>query len=172
MQNEDNISERLWQYIDGNCTPEEKTTVEKLLQENSTWRENYQALLQVQQLLQQSDLEAPSLRFTKNVMEHITRQNITPATKNYINYNIVRGLAAVFIGIVLVFVIYAFFQVKFDFAPAREKSLIPEHNFDLSVIFNNDWVNAVLLLNMILGLFLLDQFLTAKKRKYLQKRHH
>ncbi len=172
MQNEDNISERLWQYIDGNSTPEEKTTVEKLLQENSTWRENYQALLQVQQLLQQSDLEAPSLRFTKNVMENIARQNITPATKNYINYNIVRGLAAVFIGIVLVFVIYAFFQVKFDFAPAREKSLIPEHNFDISVIFNNDWVNAVLLLNMILGLFLLDQFLTAKKRKYLQKRHH
>ena len=172
MQNEDNISERLWQYIDGNSTPEEKTTVEKLLQENSTWRENYQALLQVQQLLQQSDLEVPSLRFTKNVMENIARQNITPATKNYINYNIVRGLAAVFIGIVLVFVIYAFLQVKFDFAPAREKSLIPEHNFDISVIFNNDWVNAVLLLNMILGLFLLDQFLTAKKRKYLQKRHH
>jgi hypothetical protein len=171
MQNEDNITERLWQYIDGNSSPDEKTAIEKLLQENNTWQENYQALLQVQELLQQSDLHAPSLRFTKNVMESIAHQSIAPATKNYINYNIVKGLAAVFIGIVTVFVIYAFFQVKFDFAPADDKTFIPKHDFDYSVIFNNDWVNVILLLNMILGLFLLDQFLTSKKRKFQQRRH-
>lgn len=172
MQHEDNITERLWQYIDGNCTPEEKTAVEKLLATDDGWQQNYQALLQVQQLLQQSALEAPSLRFTKNVMENIAQQNIAPATKTYINNNIVKGLAAIFIGIVVIFVVYAFLQVQFDFAPAGNERLIPEHDFDYSIVFNNNWVNAVLVLNMILGLFLLDQYLTGKKRKYRQQRHH
>lgn len=170
MQNEDNINLRLWQYIDGTCSAAEKAAVEQLIATDNLWKENYTALVQVQQLLQQSSLDAPSLRFTKNVMESITKESIAPATKIYINNNIIKGLAAVFIGIVSVFVIYAFLQVKFDFEPASNKALIPEHNFDYSILFNNYWVNAVLALNMILGLFLLDQYLTTKKRKMRQQR--
>lgn len=170
MHNEDNISQRLWQFIDGNCSVEEKAAIDQLIHDNAVWQQNYQALLQVQQLLKDSTLETPSLRFTKNVMESIALQNIAPATKNYINNNIVKGLAAMFIGIITIFVIYAFFQVQFDFEPSDNKSLIPEHNFDYSSLFNNNWINVVMVLNMILGLFLLDQYLTGKKRKMRQQR--
>lgn len=170
MQNEDNISQRLWQYIDGHCTAAEKAAIDQLLQENNTWQENYQALLQVQQLLQEVPLETPSLRFTKNVMESIALEHIAPATKNYINLNIIKALAAMFIGIITIFVIYAFLQVQFDFAPADDKTLLPAYDFNYARLFNNNSINVVLILNMILGLFLLDQFLSTKKRKLHQRR--
>jgi hypothetical protein len=45
--------------------------IETLIQENKEWRALYHELLQVHQALTGTELEQPSLRFTKNVMEEI-----------------------------------------------------------------------------------------------------
>src|SRR5690606_32449733 len=84
---------RLWEYIDGLSSAEEKSVIEELIENNAQWRVKYKELLEVQQLLQSSELEEPSMRFTKNVMEEISKLHIAPATKTYINKNIIRGLA-------------------------------------------------------------------------------
>ena len=41
-------------------------------------------------------------------------------------------------------------------------------NFDMSKFFNNSWVNAFMMINVVLGLVLLDNYLS-NKRKALRK---
>src|SRR5512138_3295643 len=91
------IEKQLWDYIDGLSSNEERSSIEKLLQSNLEWKNKYHELLEVQEMLKSSELEQPSMRFTKNVMEEIAKLHIAPATKNYINKKIIWGIAAFFI---------------------------------------------------------------------------
>ncbi|MBP8115329.1 MAG: hypothetical protein KAY50_08230, partial [Chitinophagaceae bacterium] len=92
MDTQHTIEERLWNFIDGSVTTNEKTVIEKLLQTDASWKAKYNELLQVNDLLKSSELEAPSMRFSKNVMEEISKLHIAPATKNYINNKIIWGI--------------------------------------------------------------------------------
>ena len=89
MNTQRNKEERLWEYIDGQASVEERTVIEQLLQTDAEWKQAYHELLEVNKLLHSSELEAPSLRFSKNVMEEISRMQIAPATRSYINYQVV-----------------------------------------------------------------------------------
>ena len=157
--------ERLWDYIDGLSSPQEKTVIEKLLESDAEWRTKYHELLEVQQLLHSSELEEPSMRFTKNVMEEISKLHIAPATKTYINKNIIRGLAVFFITMIAGFLIYGFGQIDWT---VQGDSALPADlgRIDYSKMFNNDWINAFMMINVILGLFLLDRFLASKRKKF------
>ena len=97
MNTQHNIEERLWNFIDGTISAGEKTAIEKLLQSDAEWKTKYSELLQVNDLLKSSQLEAPSMRFGKNVMEEISKLHIAPAAKNYINKKIIWGIAFFFI---------------------------------------------------------------------------
>src|SRR5437762_192492 len=112
--NFENIEEQLWNYIDGGSTADERSTIEKLLRENAEWKAKYQELLEVNQLIQSSDLEQPSMRFTKNVMEEIAKLHIAPATKSYINNRVIWGLGIFFITMILGFLIYGFGQIDWS----------------------------------------------------------
>src|ERR1700712_2285015 len=85
----------LWEYIDG--LSQQPSAIEKLVAENSEWKAKYLELLDIHQVLQASEVEQPSLRFSKNVMEQIARYQVAPATKEYINKRIIWGIAAFFI---------------------------------------------------------------------------
>src|SRR5690242_16424826 len=76
------MEQRLWDYIDGLCSPEERSSIQALLAENAAWQRKYKELLNVHQLMNDAELEAPSMRFTKNVMEEIARYQVAPATKS------------------------------------------------------------------------------------------
>ncbi|HVG41975.1 MAG TPA: hypothetical protein VM888_10235, partial [Chitinophagaceae bacterium] len=83
MEEIQKIESRLWDYLDGISLPDEQKEIEKLILENSTWRQLYQELQDVHQSMLSSELEQPSLRFTKKVMENIALVHIAPATKKY-----------------------------------------------------------------------------------------
>ena len=170
MNEQQNLEKQLWDYIDGMSSHEEKASIEKLLQSNLEWQSKYHELLEVQQLLKSSELEQPSMRFTKNVMEEIAKFHIAPATKNYINNKIIWGIAAFFITLIVGFLIYGFAQVDWNFKD-DSKPLLDLSTFDMSKIFNNTFVNAFMMVNVLLGLVLLDRVL-ANKRKKFQKRPH
>ena len=99
--NSEGMETRLWDYIDGLSSNEEKTVIEQLLEDNREWKEKYHELLDVHQLMQSSELEHPSMRFSKNVMEEISRLHIAPAAKTYINKNIIRGIVIFFVTTML-----------------------------------------------------------------------
>ncbi|RYF78857.1 MAG: hypothetical protein EON98_15295 [Chitinophagaceae bacterium] len=166
LEPNEEMEARLWAYIDG--ISEESSLIEKLLAENRAWREKYAELLEVHQLVASVELEQPSLRFTKNVMEEIARYQIAPAAKEYINKKIIWGLAAFFITMIVGFLVYGFSQVNWQDAGSSSSPLgVDLGAVDYSKMFNNSMINGFMMLNVILGLLLLDRYLSARRKKMM-----
>ncbi|HEX2846086.1 MAG TPA: hypothetical protein VHN59_06030 [Chitinophagaceae bacterium] len=165
------IEERLWEYIDGMATPEERTVIDQLIEADAEWRAKYGELLEAHQMMQASELEEPSMRFTKNVMEEIALLQIAPAAKTYINKKIIWGIAIFFITMIVGFLIYGIGQVQWSSGSSTSSPIpIDLSNIDFSKMFNNTYINIFMMMNMILGLFLLDRYLTNKRRKTFSNR--
>ena len=165
METQKQMDERLWDYIDGQSSAQERSTIEKLLESNLEWKQKYQELLETHKLLHSTELEGPSLRFTKNVMEEIAKYHIAPATKTYINKKIVWGIGIFFITLFVAFLIYGFAQM--DWSSKGDTNLPVDFNkIDLSKFFSNTYVNIFMMINVVLGLFLLDNYLSNKRKAF------
>jgi hypothetical protein len=157
---------RLWEYIDGFSNEGEKSAIEKLIAENAEWKAKYHELLEVHESLNLVELEEPSMRFTKNVMEEIAKYQIAPATKTYINSKIVWGIGIFFIAMIVGFLVYGFAQIDWTVAGQTKNPLgVDLTKVDYSRMFNNTLMNGVMMLNVILGLFLFDRYLSNKNKK-------
>ena len=159
------IEQQLWSFIDGNSTKEERSAIEKLLETNLEWKKKYSELLDIHQMIKSADMEQPSMRFTKNVMEEIAKYHVAPATKNYINKKIIWGIGGFFITLIVGFLIYGFAQVDWN-TQGDSKLPIDFSKVDLSKILNNNFVNAFMMVNVLLGLVLLDRILASKRKKF------
>ena len=165
MNTQYNMEERLWNFIDGTISAGEKTVIEKLLQSDAEWKTKYSELLQINDLLKSSQLEAPSMRFGKNVMEEISKLHIAPAAKNYINKKIIWGIAFFFIALIAGFLIYGFGQM--DWNAGGDSPISKNLNkVNFSKFFSNTWVNVFMMINVVLGLFLLDNYFTNKRKEF------
>lgn len=166
MHTQQNIEDRLWSFIDGTATTAEKSVIEKLIESDATWKMKYHELLEVNEMLRSSELDEPSLRFTKNVMEEIAKLHIAPAAKTYINKKIIWGIGFFFIAMLAGFLIYGFGQMVFE--PSGQQSEISKtvSKVDFSKFFNNSWINGLILVNVMLGLFLLDNYLSNKRKNF------
>ena len=163
---EEEMEARLWAYIDG--ISEETSLIEKLLAENREWREKYAELLEVHQLVGSAELEEPSMRFTKNVMEEIARLQIAPATKEYINKKIIWGIAIFFVTMLVGFLGYGIGQIDWSEAGSTKSPIgVDLGAVDYSRMFNNNLMNAFMMLNIVLGLLLLDRYLNMKRKKMM-----
>ena len=171
MNTEQPMEDRLWNYIDGLASPAEKSAIEALLTVNREWQDKYNQLLNVHRLLDSSGLDEPSMRFTRNVMEEIARFHVAPATKTYINKNIIRGIGAFFLTMILgltVFVLTRFqwtggssgnvATAEIDLGLSKLKSV------DVSKAFNGAYVTVFMLIAVIMGFILLDLYLQRKKK--------
>ena len=170
MDTQQHIEERIWDYIDGNAREPEKSFVEQLIETNLEWKTKYKELLEVHQLMQTSlELDQPSLRFRQNVMEEIAKYKIAPATKSYINKNIIRGIGAFFIVMVVGFFVSGFAQVNWSDASSGSMIPIDFDKVDWSKFFNNTYMNIFMMVNIVLGLMLLDMYLGKKKKELENK---
>jgi hypothetical protein len=170
MDNLMEIEARLWEYIDGSSDAKETAFVERLIAENAEWRAKYHELLELHQLIDATELEQPSMRFTKNVMEEIGKYHIAPATKTYINNKVIWGIALFFITAIVGFLIYGIAQIDWSVASNDQNPIgIDFTQVDYSRMFNNSFMNIFMMLNVVLGLMLLDRYLNDRKKKYLHK---
>lgn len=171
MNTQNNMEERLWNFIDGTISLHERTVIEQLLQSDTDWKEKYSELLQVTELLQSSELEAPSMRFSKNVMEEIAKLHIAPPTKSYINKKIIWGIGFFFIAMIVGVLIYGFGQMDWT-TKSGESTLSKNINkvdfskIDFSKFFSNSWINAFMMVNVVIGLFLLDNYFGNKRKDF------
>jgi hypothetical protein len=175
MHTHEQMEERLWDYIDGLSSPAERSAIEELIGANIEWQQKYGELLGIHQLMNSSELEAPSMRFSKNVMEEIARYQMAPATKTYINKNIIRGIGAFFLTLIAGFLIICLRQFKWsgssyhapDSGPSPLVSSYREQmdKFNWGKIFSGPYAMILLLIAVILGLMVLDMYLTRKKEE-------
>lgn len=171
MNTQQQMEERLWDYLDGLSSTAERSAIADLIAANGEWQRKYNELLTIHQGMSHSDLEVPSMRFTKNVMEEIARYHVAPATKNYINKNIIRSIGAFFLLMISGFLIYCLGQFKWS--GNSSSTIMPQYNlnverFNLGKIFSGAYANIFILVMVVLGLVFLDTYLQSKKR---QARH-
>jgi hypothetical protein len=165
--NSEEMELKIWDYIDGSLPTGEKSTIDTLIKENAMWKQKYAELLELQQLIYTTDLEHPSMRFTRNVMEEIAKYQIAPATKNYINNKVIWGIGIFFITIIVGFLIYGFSQVDWS---DKSSSIIGVDlgKVDYSKFFNNTYINIFMMMNVVLGLMLLDRVLSNKRKQFVE----
>ncbi len=171
MNDQQSIEERLWDYIDGLGSATEKSVIEQLIATNIEWQSKYRELLEVHQLMNSSELDAPSLRFTKNVMEDIARYQVAPATRSYINKKIIWGIGGFFLVTIIGFLAYALSQISWG--STGSGSLIPVYDIsklDWGKFFNNAYTNIFIMINVVLGLMMLDMYLRRKKEQAVQRK--
>ncbi|HVW58746.1 MAG TPA: hypothetical protein VHC48_01880 [Puia sp.] len=164
------MEERLWDYIDGHSTPAERSSIETLLAENLEWQRKYKELLNIHQMMQEVEMDAPSMRFSKNVMEEITRLQVAPATKTYINKNIIRSIGAFFLTMIGGLLVYCLGQFKWS--GGGSSSGVTGYDLDTKMrtfnwvkIFTSPYTNLFVLILVILGLVMLDMYLQRKKQQ-------
>jgi hypothetical protein len=167
------IDDRLWDYIDGSCEAAEKQAIEELLATNLEWQRTYRELLNMQQLLDSSDLDAPSLRFTKSVMEKIAQYQVAPATKTYINKNIIRGIGAFFLTMILGLVTWFLVQVRWtggagNDSASRLLNSVPDLGVEnklgaVSKALNSTTVILTMAVVVVMGFIWLDMYLQRNK---------
>jgi hypothetical protein len=163
MNKPENIEERLWDYMDGAGSAEDRLFIENLIATNAEWRAKYQELLELQDLLSHRlELDEPSMRFTQNIMEAISKYQIAPAAKSYINKRIIWGIAGFFICCITGFLIAGMAQVNWN-TGSTNSSIINFDKVDTSRIFNNTYTTIFMMINVVLGLVVLDLYLGRKK---------
>lgn len=173
MNNEHNIEARLWEYIDGICSAEDRLFIDELIATNKEWKAKYQELLELQNLLtNQLELDAPSMRFTQNIMEAITKHHIAPAAKAYINKRVVWGIAGFFICTIVGLLIAGLAQMNWSLASGSGSLPIDFgklNNVNFSGVFNSTYISMFMMVNVILGLVLLDMYLGRRKEAFRHK---
>jgi hypothetical protein len=170
MNTQQLMEERLWDYIDGLSSPAERSALEELMAANMEWQRKYRELLDVHQLMNGSELEEPSMRFTRNVMDEIARHQVAPATKTYINKNIIRSIGAFFLTLIAGFLTYCLVQFNWstpDSASGPSSMASSYHTelekFNWAKLLNGPYTIIFLLVTVVLGLMLLDMYLQRKK---------
>jgi len=164
------IEEQLWNYIDGIANPEEMMFIERMIATDAVWKNQYSQLQELNQLLvKDMELDEPSMRFSKNVMEQIRGLQPARPAVQYINKKIIRSIAAIFIFTIAAFIIYGFTKIQWttsntSFSLPIDLKSTYANTFDINWHISNAWINVILMVNVFLGLMLLDNSLRRKKK--------
>lgn len=170
MDNVNEMEVKLWEFIDGLTTGDEKSAIEQLIVQNQEWKNKYHELLELHQSINLIELEEPSMRFTQNVMDEIARHHIAPATKNYLNNKIIYGIGLFFITVIVGFLAYGFGQINWSAASDSGSTLgIDLNKVNFGEMFNNTFVNIFIMLNVVMGLMLLDRYLSNRRNQYMKE---
>jgi hypothetical protein len=165
MNNSQNLAEiekRIWSFLDQDCSAAEATEIAMLIKTKSSWKEKFIEISEFHNSLSvDTELHQPSMRFSKNILEIVEKENIVHPVKTYMNQWVIRAIMALFTISISVIII----------------SLFSGHN---SSIGNNSFISnvvslagtsgpstqviyyAFLLLNVIAALALLDSLLKRK----------
>jgi hypothetical protein len=165
---EQEMENQIWEFIDGHCSEAEKAFVLQQLADSAAWKSKYEELISVHEMLRKEELEMPSMRFTRNVMEEITQYQVAPATKNYINKNVIRSIFAFFLIMISGLLIYFIGQIHWS--GQSTGTLVPAYSLDANKLnwgkmLNNSYVNIFIGISAILGLILVDKYLQTKRNQ-------
>ncbi|MEL6720048.1 MAG: hypothetical protein AAFP82_15150 [Bacteroidota bacterium] len=145
--------ELLWKYIEGNCTDAEQMAVKQALEDDVDLKKEWLERKILHQMMEKQELESPSMRFTKNVMESL------PKLSNYaITSKQLRPFFLVIFGSLLAIVLLS---VSTEAPPPIEdspiKQLVPNGEAISSFFLQDQLLFVGLALGAVAILLLIDQ---------------
>lgn len=157
-----NIEETLWNYIDGNCSPDEQKAISALIAHNETYRLKYHELLNLNHEFSAMQLDEPPMAFTYNVIAAIRNEQALQPLKATINKRVIRFITAFFALTILVLLIVTLANVNWQAAAASGFKLPNFTNY-----INRPVFEGFLFFDIVLALFLFDTYL--RKSKFLKQ---
>jgi len=165
------IEEKLWNYIDGSCTPEEERAISILIDTDAVYKQKYNELLQLNVDFGAMELDEPSMAFTYNVMEAIRTENALRPLKAKVDTRIIWGIGAFFIVTITVLLVFVLASINWQQSGHVSQSFsLPKVDIALPSVkdlFSANIIRGFVLFDLVLALFVLDTYL----RKKLNSKH-
>lgn len=157
------IEERLWNYIDGNCSEEERKAIDLLIANDEAYRSKFEELLSFDKEFAAIEPDEPSMGFTYKVMEGIRTGYAQQPLKAAINKQIIRVIGGFFIISILLLTVFVLSNLHLS--PVKLSVHLPD-SVKLPEIKN--YMNSTVLqwffcFDIVLGLFLFDGWLRRRK---------
>jgi len=163
------IEERLWSYIDGTCSEEERKAIDMLIANDEAYRAKFEQLLGFDQELTKMEPDEPSMGFTYKVMETIRAEHASQPLKAAINKNIIKGLSIFFIAVISIMLILMLSTLHLT--PARFSVHLPDSVKlpDFKNLLSGKVLSVFLFVDTILALVFVDAWLRRRKAKQVLK---
>ena len=158
---EQDIEMQIWDYLDQQCTEEEKKHIAILIEKDVLWRQKYTELQVLHLTLNAQEPEHPSLRFVQNVMDVVSQEHIAPSAKAYLNKWIIRGIATFFLAVITTLLVTVLDNSGSPTGSDMIRFSVPK--FVLPDFSLNALSYGFLLLNIIAALVLIDTLLRRKR---------
>jgi hypothetical protein len=162
------IEERLWSYIDGTCTDDERRAIDVLIANDEAYRSKFEELLSFDKHLAKMEADEPSMGFTFKVMETIRAEHALTPLKSGINPRIIKGISWFFIVTIVLSLILA--MSMFRFSPVNFSVQLPESlklpeslNLPDMKSLGGPLLKGFFYFDIVLALFLMDGWLRRKK---------
>ena len=158
------IEEKLWNYIDGICSDEEKKAIDILIAQDEVYRRKYEELLALNQEFSKMELDEPPMAFTYNVMEAIRAEHAKQPLKAGINKRIIKVISGFFIVSIALMLILAISNVHLGNSSANISVHLPDSLRlpDIKNYLSKPVLEGFLFFDIVLGLFLFDAWLRRK----------
>ncbi|WP_374948587.1 anti-sigma factor family protein [Mucilaginibacter sp.] len=155
------IEEKLWNYIDGACTEQERQAIAMLIETDEACRVKYEELLKLNQHFSSLEIDEPSMAFTYSVMENIRAEQAMQPLKSAINKRIILAIGAFFIITIAALMVMTLSNVNWN--TPDDGITMPEVNVkQVNNLFTAPVLKGFLFFDLVMGLFLLDTYLRRK----------
>jgi len=153
------IEQRIWDYLDGTGTLQERELTEQLIKSDPLYRQVYDECKSFNNLLSAADQDEPSMGFTRNVMERIDMEPVPASFKSLIDKRIIFGIAAFFLFTITALLVVLFYQIDWSQTGGFEMPEFTMPSIDTAKYLNSNYINIFFFIDIIIGLYLFDGFL-------------
>jgi hypothetical protein len=164
LNEKEKMEMQLWSYIDGSFDAQQQQRVAALIASDKNWEAKFNELSALHMAMTASfPSDAPSLRFSKNVMEDIGNIRIAPPAQKYINIRLIKGIAASFIVALTIALGLAFASADWHTTTRRTATFPGFLKYDLSGLFDPRMFHIIITINVIVALLFMDAWLRHKR---------
>jgi anti-sigma factor RsiW len=156
------LEQRIWNYLDGNCTEQERQQIAKLIDSDPTYKAFYEEAEQMNADFMLMEADEPSMSFTRNVMDQVKAEPTPGSIKSLIDKRIIYGIAGFFLISLAAVLAYALLNVNWstESQTTVPKFQVPTVNY--SAYLSGGVIKSLIFFNIVIGLFFLDSFLQKK----------
>jgi hypothetical protein len=159
------IEEKLWNYIDGSCTPEEEQAIALLIEQDEVYRKKYNELVLLNAEFTAMELDEPPMAFTYNVMETIRAEHASKPLKAAIDQRIIKGIGLFFVFTISIILVFVLTSIHWSaiFASSNSSHAPSSLSFPaLQSFLTGPVMKGFLFFDVVLGLYLFDSYLRKK----------
>lgn len=160
------MEEKLWNYIDGTCSPTEQEAIARLIEQDEVYARKYHELLALNQEFAAIELDEPPMAFTYNVMEAIRTENAMQPLKAAIDKRIILGISVFFVFTIVALLVFSLANINVSEMHLSTNEIKLPENLKLTnanSLFSGPFMKWFLVFDVVLALFLTDTYLRRKK---------